>query len=88
MRLSSSKPAVTGLPSASRTTHGTVNVLNLVQGEVAIVENPNGAFEPFVVRYAETFVIPAAVGGYMIRPGPRNGGAICATFKTFVREAE
>ncbi|MEG0579470.1 MAG: class I mannose-6-phosphate isomerase, partial [Niameybacter sp.] len=43
------------------TTHNSVNVLNLVEGEGAIVESPTGTFEPFVVHYAETFIIPEAV---------------------------
>jgi mannose-6-phosphate isomerase class I len=65
-------------------TGGGVNVLNLVEGEEAVVESPTGAFEPFVVHYAETFIVPAAVGAYTLRPG---GGAQdeCATIKAFVR---
>jgi hypothetical protein len=39
-------------------THGGVNVLNLVEGDEAIVDSPSGAFAPFVVHYAETFIIP------------------------------
>lgn len=66
-------------------THGTVNVLNLVEGPEAIVESPDGSFEPFVVRYAETFIIPAAVGPYSIRPGNRAASEL-ATMKAFVRE--
>ncbi len=65
-------------------TGGGVNVLNLVEGDEAVVESPTGAFEPFVVHYAETFIVPAAVGGYTIRPGHRSGGQ-CATVKAFVR---
>lgn len=49
-------------------TAGTVNVLNLVEGDEAVVESPDGAFEPFVIHYAETFIVPAAVGRYTIRP--------------------
>ena len=49
-------------------TRGTVHVLNLIEGERAVVESPSGAFEPFVVNYAETFIVPAAVGPYTIRP--------------------
>ena len=64
-------------------THGGVNVLNLVAGEEAIVESPRGAFEPFAVHYAETWIVPAAVGGYTIRPKPT--GDACATMKAFVR---
>ena len=33
-------------------TGGTVNVLNLVHGEEALVESPDGDFEPFPVHYA------------------------------------
>lgn len=66
-------------------TMGGVNVLNLVQGEEAVVESPTGAFEPFVVHYAETFIIPAAVGAYTIRPHGAAIGKECATIKAFVR---
>jgi mannose-6-phosphate isomerase class I len=66
-------------------TCGGVNVLNLVEGEEAIVESPNAAFEPFVVHYVETFIIPAAVGAYTIRPHGQSVGKECATIKAFVR---
>jgi mannose-6-phosphate isomerase class I len=66
-------------------TCGAVNVLNLVEGQAAIVESTVGAFEPFVVHYAETFIVPAAVGPYTIGPhGPSVGGQ-CATMKACVR---
>lgn len=64
-------------------TCGGVNVLNLVQGSAAIVESPEGAFEPFTVHYAETFIIPAAVGRYTISPA--QPGEECATMKAYVR---
>jgi mannose-6-phosphate isomerase class I len=66
-------------------TQGTLNVLNLVQGTEAIVESPTGAFEPFIVHYAETFIVPAAVGPYTIRPHGEAIGTECATVKAFVR---
>jgi len=66
-------------------TQGIVNVLNLIEGEEAVVESPTEAFPPFVVHYAETFIIPAAVGGYMIRPHGPSLGKPCATIKAFVR---
>lgn len=66
-------------------TRGGVNVLNLVEGRDAIVESPAGAFAPFTVHYAETFIIPAAVGAYTIRPGKESEGRECATIKAFVR---
>lgn len=66
-------------------TNGGVNVLNLVEGSEAIIESPTGAFEPFVVHYAETFIIPAAVGSYTIRPYGKSKGQKCGTIKAFVR---
>jgi hypothetical protein len=66
-------------------THGGVNVLNLVQGEEAVVESPQNRFAPFVVHYAETFIIPATIGNYTIRPHGAAVGTECATIKAFVR---
>jgi len=66
-------------------TAGTVNVLNLVQGAEAIVEGPTGAFLPFIVHYAETFIVPAAIGPYTVRPHGLAAGSECATLKAFVR---
>ena len=66
-------------------TGGGVNVLNLVEGDEAVVESPSGAFEPFVVHYAETFIIPASVGEYTIRPYGAAEGKECGTIKASVR---
>lgn len=65
-------------------TAGTVNVLNLVEGSEAVVESPAEAFAPFVVHYAETFIVPAAVGPYRISP-IGNPTQPLATIKAFVR---
>ncbi|MEM9354506.1 MAG: class I mannose-6-phosphate isomerase, partial [Planctomycetota bacterium] len=54
--------------STPHDTGGGVNVLNLVEGEQAVVESPSDAFEPFVVSFAETLIVPASVGHYTIRP--------------------
>lgn len=51
--------------SSYHQTHGTVNMLNLVDGKSAIIE---GNFEPFIVHYAETFIIPASINEYTIKP--------------------
>lgn len=61
---------------------GTVQVLNLVEGEAASVESPDGVFAPFTVHYAETFIVPAAAGAYAIRP---LAAGEHATIKAFVR---
>lgn len=63
-------------------TRGGVNVLNLVEGPEIVVESPAGAFDPFTVHYAETFIVPAAVGCYTIRPTQTGR---CATIKAYVR---
>lgn len=67
-------------------TNGTVNVLNLVEGDEAIVESPSSAFEPFIVHYAETFIVPAQVGPYTVRPHGKALGKQCVTVKAFVRD--
>jgi mannose-6-phosphate isomerase class I len=69
-------------------TLGTVNVLNLVEGREAIVESPTGAFEPLIVHYAETFIVPASAGAYTIRPSGESEGKKCGTIKAFVRSNE
>lgn len=63
-------------------TNGGVNVLNLADGYEAVVESPEGKFEPFTVHYAETFIIPACVGRYTITP---VGDEECKTIKAYVR---
>lgn len=66
-------------------TGGTVQVLNLIEGREATVESPDNAFAPFVVHYAETFIVPASVGRYRIRPSGESEGQTIATIKAFVR---
>jgi mannose-6-phosphate isomerase class I len=66
-------------------TNGGVQVLNLCDGEEVIVESPEDAFPPLVVHYAETFIVPAAIGSYRIRPHGPSEGKRCGTIKAFVR---
>lgn len=66
-------------------TNGSVNVLNLVEGEEAEVVSPTGKFEKFTVHYGETFIIPANVGDYIIRPTEKTHGERLATIKALVR---
>ncbi len=66
-------------------TNDSVNVLNLVEGDSVIVESLNGHFEPFVVHYAETFIVPAKVKAYTIRPYGSSEGKECVTIKASVR---
>ncbi|MDD2910377.1 MAG: class I mannose-6-phosphate isomerase [Petrimonas sp.] len=66
-------------------TNDSVNVLNLVEGDSVIVESLNGDFEPFVVHYAETFVVPARIKTYTVRPYGNSKGKECITIKASVR---
>lgn len=66
-------------------TNGSVNVLNLVEGEEAIVTSPENLFAPFVVHYAETFIIPENIKEYTIAPYGKSIGQKIATLKAYVR---
>jgi mannose-6-phosphate isomerase class I len=66
-------------------TNGCVHVLNVVEGREVIVESPTGAFSPFVVHYAETFIVPGNVEEYTIRPYGESEGKQCGTIKAYVR---
>ncbi len=67
------------------TTNDSVNVINLIDGEEIVVESLNGEFDPFIVHYAETFIIPACIEEYIIRPHGLSEGKECKTIKAFVR---
>jgi mannose-6-phosphate isomerase class I len=65
---------------AADDTSGRFHVLNLVAGEEVAIETQAGAVHR--LAYAETIVIPAAVGGYRVR---RLRGPACKVVKAFVR---
>ncbi len=66
-------------------THDSVNMMMLVEGERAIIESPTKAFAPFVVNYAETFIIPEGVKSFTIAPYAQSVGKTIKTIKAFVR---
>ena len=66
-------------------TNNSVNVLNFIEGDEAVVESPTNAFEPFVIHYAETFIIPACLGEYTITPLNADEGKEYGTIKAYVR---
>jgi len=61
-------------------TDGRFHALNLAAGDEIEVETASGAVHP--LSYAETVVIPAAVGEYRLR---RTRGGPCKVVKAFVR---
>lgn len=66
-------------------TNNSVNVLCLVEGDEIIVECPRNSFPPLVVHYAETFILPASVKEYLIKPHGVSKGKKCITIKASVR---
>lgn len=59
------------ITSRTKTFHQTndgVNMLNLVEGTSAVIESPINAFDPFILHYVETVIIPASVKQFTIRP--------------------
>ena len=64
-------------------TAGSVHVINLVAGARASIESPDDAFAPFGCGFAETVIVPAAVGRYRVVPG--EAGREHATIRASVR---
>lgn len=60
------------------------HMLNLVEGSSAVIESPTNQFEPFVVHYAETFILPSATKEYTIRPYDSN--ETIKVIKAYVRQ--
>lgn len=71
--------------SVPHLTGGTVNVINLVEGDVVFIESPDGRFPPFELHYAETVVVPASIGAYTIRPDRLGLNGKCMTIKASIR---
>lgn len=66
-------------------TNDSVNVFNLVDGKEIVVFSKKNEFEPFIVHYAETFIVPASVKEYYIKPHGASEGKECMTIKAYVR---
>ena len=62
-----------------------VHVLNLVDGGQITVSSPKGAFAPFEVHYAETFIIPASANEYCLSPSGISSGMTVKVIDAFVR---
>ena len=60
---------------------GSVQMCNLIDGEGAVISSPKGAFSPFTVHYAETFILPAAITEFTVKPL----GDECKILRAYVR---
>lgn len=66
------------------------HMLNVVDGPGAVITSPTSAFAPFEVHYAETFIVPAAAGRYVVTPlgaGADGRGKEIKFVQAFVRQA-
>ena len=66
-------------------TKGSVNVLNQIEGDAALVESTDGSFEPYEVHYGETFMIPAKLGKYKITPLENETETFLGIIQAYVR---
>ena len=60
---------------------GSVQMCNVVAGAGAVIASPLGAFPDFTVHYAETFILPAAIEQFSIRPLEEE----CKILRAYVR---
>lgn len=67
------------------TTHESVNMLNLIHGEGAVVKSLDGSFQPFEIHYGETFIIPEQLKEYKIVPKNLQKNEKMAIIQAFVR---
>lgn len=66
-------------------TEESVNMLNLIEGEEVRITSTHNAFSPYIVHYAETFIVPECVKEYCIEPYGRSEGKEVAVIQAKVR---
>jgi mannose-6-phosphate isomerase class I len=57
----------------------------VIEGEEISIECPSRDFEPFTVHYAETFIVPAQVKNFRMKPSNLLNPNPCAVILAFVR---
>lgn len=62
-----------------------VHVINMIEGEEAIIESIDDSFAPFIIHYAETIIIPAAIKEYTIRPHGNSVGTKIGTIRAQIK---
>ncbi|WP_057879608.1 class I mannose-6-phosphate isomerase [Companilactobacillus kimchiensis] len=67
-------------------THKSVNMLNMVEGEKAIVQSPDNKFEPYEIHFGETFIVPSGIENYQIKNESKSDKI--AIIQAFVRDTK
>lgn len=62
-----------------------VNMLNLIEGEEVRILSLDNSFDPFIVHYAETFILPESVKKYAVEPYGKSVGKQVGLIKASVR---
>ena len=73
---------------SAKTVHKTNNetqALHLIEGREALIENPQQQFEPFIIHYGESVVIPALIDEYSITPYGESENQEIGIIKGYVR---
>jgi len=69
----------------SLNTQDNVHVICLVEADEILIESPTNAFEAFEIHYAETFIVPAIIGAYTMKPTGKSIGQKCGMMLGYVR---
>ena len=64
---------------------GSVNMLNLIQGQEVVVESLDSRFEPLTINFAETFIVPASCKRYKVRVTSNETGEDTMIIQAYVR---
>lgn len=66
-------------------TNNETQVLNLIEGREALIESPTNQFEPYIMHFAESIIIPAQISEYTITPCGESAGKEIGFIKAYVR---
>jgi len=61
--------------------NGSVSMCNVVDGKGIIISSPDNSFEPYIVNYAETFIIPASIKKFSFEPLEGTAMVLRATIR-------
>jgi len=62
-----------------------VRMLNLVEGDEITIYSPCNEFQPYIVHYAETFIIPAGVSSVTMVPSGKSEHEEVKVLEAYVR---